>query len=219
MGYSNRIGFIPKRVYNKIKRLSYDDLMKFYNVEKEEYEDKPHLSISDIIEELHEFGKYCDFNFENVKIKKFFTNKETFEYYDSDHEFYVVNKDFLKYIIEHYTEKVKKYYSDMIDPFFSGKYGENACDFLNSVKTEYRDPDNYHTFDFSKITQEQQTALFKIINHIRDFGLEWNCLTPYDLEKGLEVTKSWKYEYNVFELVRIYKSFDWKRNVMVYYGW
>jgi hypothetical protein len=80
------------------------------------------------------------------------------------------------------------------------------------------DTKNY-TFDFTKITQEQQNALWKIITHVIDMSSEWNRLTPYNLDSEDAITKSWKYEYEIFELVRIYKSFDWKRNVMCYYGY
>ena len=66
-------------------------------------------------------------------------------------------------------------------------------------------------------TKEKFTSLF---HHVRDFSTEWNYLTPYDLDDGKEcITSSWKYEYGIFELVRIYKRFDWKKNVMVYYGY
>lgn len=49
--------------------------------------------------------------------------------------------------------------------------------------------------------------------------MEWLRLTPYNLDEGDEITTSWKYEYSIFELVRIYKTFDWKNNVMIYYGY
>lgn len=45
-------------------------------------------------------------------------------------------------------------------------------------------------------------------------------LVPFNLDDGKdEVTSSWKYEYSIFELVRIYKSFDWENNVMIHYGY
>lgn len=103
----------------------------------------------------------------------------------------------------------------MMDPFFKGDKK-----FLESIKTEYgAELKSNHTFDFSLITLEQQTALFEIIEHIRSMRTEWVSLIPYNLERGNEITTSWKYEYGIFELVRIYKSFDWKKNVMVWYGW
>lgn len=91
--------------------------------------------------------------------------------------------------------------------------------FLNSVKTRYNYPDNHHTFDFSLITDDEQTALFGILEHIRSMRLEWTQLKPYNLIEGDAVTKSLKYEYAIFELVKIYKAFDWKKNVMVFYGY
>ena len=41
----------------------------------------------------------------------------------------------------------------------------------------------------------------------------------HDTPENPKLVSSWKYEYEVFELVRIYKTFDWKRNVMIYYGY
>lgn len=51
---------------------------------------------------------------------------------------------------------------------------------------------------------------------------EWTtdyCL-PYnlDLDKP-QVVGSWQREYVLFELVRIYKTFDWDNDLLVYYGW
>jgi hypothetical protein len=96
-----------------------------------------------------------------------------------------------------------------------------AGEFLNSIKSEYGYEKTQYSFDFSKITKEEQTSLLELFEHIRSMRNEWvSCyLKPYDLTKGDEITTSWKYEYGIFELVRIYKTFDWKKNVMVYYGW
>lgn len=45
-------------------------------------------------------------------------------------------------------------------------------------------------------------------------------IKPYNLEpEKSEMISSWKYEYAIFELVRIYREFDWENNVMVWYGY
>ena len=108
----------------------------------------------------------------------------------------------------------------MMNPFF-GKKDDllDIGDFLNSIKREFGYDNDKYKFDFSLITDNEQTALFKIIEHIRSMRIEWTRLTPFNLEDGEEITTSWKYEYGIFELVRIYKSFDWKKNVMIYYGY
>jgi hypothetical protein len=54
--------------------------------------------------------------------------------------------------------------------------------------------------------------------------MEWGLFcyfkggTPYDASDNPRLVSSWKYEYEIFELVRIYKTFDFKKNVLIYYG-
>lgn len=227
MGYRTYIGSMPKREYNKIKSMTKDQLIEHYKVEREDYEIEEGylgMGVYDFGTTLYEFGKYTDFEPPKSSQKTFFKNKELNKYFTNEHDFAIVTADFLEYIIEGYKKRVKDYYNEMITPFLDKKteeklYRDIPADFLNSIKTEYRYPKNNYTFDFSKITQEEQNALFDIIEHIRNMRTEWVNLTPYSLTKGSEVTTSWKYEYGIFELVRIYKSFDWKRNVMIYYGY
>jgi hypothetical protein len=143
-----------------------------------------------IVTEIYEFGKYCD-HLEFLR-DDFFTNKETNEYFNNDdYEFFKTDKSCLKYWIEHYNENVKKYYLDLLD----------GIDVYGDVKN---------------ISEEK---VRKLVNHVNSMSSEWNCLTPYDLENGDAVTKAWKYEYEIFELVRIYKTFNFKKNILVYYGY
>jgi len=213
MGYRNYIGKIPKREYNKIKKMSRLELFQYKNPGKEVDEDDLYIGFYDLVSELHNFGKYVEFGEEKF-YKPFFKNKETFKYYDSDQECYIVQKEFLQHIIEWFSQQNSTYFNEMIDPFF-----KDGNKFLNSVKTEYNRPNNKHTFDFNLITEEEQTAMFKMIEYIRSIRVEWTQLSPYNLDSGDEVTTSWKYEYVIFELVRIYKTFDWKKDIMVWYGW
>jgi hypothetical protein len=130
----------------------------------------------------------------------------------------VVNKDFLKYIIETYKEKIRGYLGDMVKPFLDedGYRG----DFLKSVKTNYGIKEDKYEFDGSVLNKDQQNSIVNILNHIISINSEWNMLAPFNLDDGKdEVTSSWKYEYSIFELVRIYKSFDWENNVMIHYGY
>jgi len=216
MGYRNYIGLIPKKEYNKIKSLNRTQLYEYYNKNI----DDDYIGVYDLCTILYGFGKYANFNPPKNSSKPFFKQKEIHNYYNGDNELFIVNKYFLLYIIDTYKERIKKYYNDMVTPFFGTK--DTIFDktepslFLNSIKTEY----GKHTFDFSLITEEEQTALFKIFEHIRSMRIEWTCLSPINLDDNQnQITDSWKYEYNIFELVRIYKSFDWKRNILIYYGY
>jgi hypothetical protein len=169
--------------------------------------------------ELYELGKCVD-EFDESYFKPFFTNTELHSHMNSDSEFLVVEKEFVKAIIDRYNGCIKKYYSEMITPFFGTE--TNPTEFLNTVKRDRAIVDgdivSKYTFDFTKITQDEQNSLFLILEHIRSMNSEWNCLTPYDLDNGHSVTTSWKYEYEIFELVRIYKHFDWDNNIMVWWG-
>ena len=217
MGYRTYIGLIPKKEYNKIKSLTKEELIKFYNIKVDDDGDW-YKGVYEYGEELYNFGKYTNFEPPIGSMKPFFKKKCLKQRYE-EYDFYVVTKEFLSYLIGTYEEQVKGYYNKMMTPFFGDGNYDKIHEFLNTIKTEYCVGDNQHTFDFTKITKEQQTQLFHIIEHMRSMRTEWVRLTPYNLNKGDEITTSWKYEYGIFELVRIYKSFDWKKNVMVYYGY
>jgi hypothetical protein len=220
MGYRTYIGEMPKREYNKIKSLTEDDLIAFYGIEKED-DGNWYKGVYEFGSDLHEFGKYTDFEPPKKSIKPFFKNKDLMSRY-KEYDFYIATPEFLAYIIESYKQRTAQYYNKMLIPFFGAKGSfserEKPSLFLNSIKTHYG-IDNQHEFDFSLITKEEQTALFLILEHMKSMRVEWTIFDPYDLTKGSSITTSWKYEYCIFELVRIYKSFDWKRKVMIYYGY
>lgn len=215
MGYRNYIGYFPKKEYNKIKSLTPPILYEYYNINPDE---DSYIDIDNFATEIYELGKYCEFDYPKKSIKPFFKKKETQSIFSSDHDLYVVEKEFLANIISTYKERIKSYYNNMVNPFLDNK------EFLNSITRDY-DINNEnkliegYSFDFTKITVEQQTAMYNMINHVKSMRLEWSHLDGFDLNDGTdEITSSWKYEYAIFELVRIYKTFDWKKNVMVYYG-
>ena len=71
-------------------------------------------------------------------------------------------------------------------------------------------------------TENKEKPLEELVAIQESRRREWStefCL-PYslDLEKP-EVVSSWQREYVLFELVRIYKTFDWEKDLLVYYGW
>lgn len=232
MGYRTYIGTLPKREYNKIKSLTFDQLIEYYKIEREDYEIEDGyigMGVYDFGNELYEFGKYTDFEHPKKSTSNFFKNKELNKYFTEGHDFCIVKPEFLEYLIEYYAQKVNIYYSKMLNPFYNSidEFGRaKHKDFLNSVVIEYNYPNNKHKFDFTKITDEEQTALFEMIEHIQSMSKEWGVNSyvgshrPYRLEQNSNcVSNSCKYEYAVFELVNIYNTFDWKRNMMYFYGY
>lgn len=192
MGFRNYISFMPKEEYEQIKDFTKEELFAYKNAVSEFEDEEPYISVDDFGVELHGFGKYCDFTTEFHQ--PVFTNKETQDYFLVDNDFYRVNKEFLASIIEVYRLKIKTYYKELVD----GITNDN----IDSLPNE---------------------KVYEMFIHIRSMYHEWNpfieSVVPYNLHEGDEVTVSWKYEYVIFELVRIYKTFDWENNVMIYYGY
>jgi hypothetical protein len=190
MGYRNYIGSLPRAEYDFIKSFTKEELFKYKNQSLEE-DDDGHIGVYDVAsKELYELGKYSEVG--GVKFfSPVFENEELQKYFDDEHDFYIVNKEFLKHVIEHYTQKVKDFYSKLLKGI------------------EHKDSD--------KIDSKKAYELYE---HIRGNASEWLQLTPYNLDNDSdEITTSWKFEYSIFELVRIYKTFDWENEVMIYYGY
>lgn len=213
MGYRTYIGQMKKRDYNKIKSLS--SVAEVYAHFNTPYDPKgydgDYLGVYDFGVSLYEFGKWTEFEPPKGSIKPFFKKKDVQKYWGEEHDFYVATPDFLRYVIEHYTLKIKNYHREMLSPFFDEK-GSVIHPLCKSG-------------DIESLTKDDIPKIFEVINHVHSFATEWGEMTflsdmlPYNLNKGESVTTSWKYEYSLFELIRIYKTFDWKRNVLVYYGY
>lgn len=222
MGYRNYIGYLPKREYNKIKKMSLKEFCEYKGIDYQG-ENDTWISKKEILTaELYEFGKYCNFKRDGLG-KKFFTNKEMDEQNNNEDMEFVIIKDkvFLSNIIDNYANSIKEMYKSMLVPFETEEHGRSA--FLNSQKQVFSaDPshDYDYIYDFSLITIEEQTALQKLIAHARANRIEWEHGSVFELnDEKPTISESWRYEYAIFELVRIYKEFDWNKNVMVYYGY
>ncbi len=200
MGYRSYIGWMTKREYNKIKKLSHSEFLKYYN--EEEY-----VGLYDITNQLYNLGSGFEYPPKNLKLyKNFFTNKELKERYE-DYDPILVNDTFLKYIIERNSKKINDYYQSIL-----------SSDETLSKKIEYSYKGN--KFILSELTDEDSKKLYEMYSHIKSMSTEWEWGFSYNLDKEKEIiTSSWKYEYSIFELVRIYKTFDWKKNVMICYGY
>jgi hypothetical protein len=212
MGYRNYLGSLPKREYNKIKRMTLQELYAFKNEEwSDDPYDKPgHVGVYDVAYNTHyELGKYVD-QFPKKFFKTVFKNKETQKHFTEEHDFYVVEKEFVEELIKYYTEKIRTYYKDMLQPFFEG--AESKAGFMKTEDTP--------------MTKEEISGVYKLIDHVRSMAMDWGVCgwfedqVPYNITNpDKDFISSWKYEYSIFNLVILYHTFDWKKNVMIYYGY
>ena len=211
MGYRNYLGSLPKKEYNKIKSMTLQELYTFKNEKWSDDlddDDLGHVGVYDVAYNTHyELGKYID-QFPKKLFKTVFKNKETQKHFTEESDFYVVEKEFVEELIKYYTEKIRAYYKNMLNPFF-----ENSKSKAGFMKTKN-----------TPMTEEEISGVYTLIEHVKDMAMEWGVAgwspdsLPYDLNSK-DLVSSWKYEYAIFNLINLYKTFDWKKNVMIYYGY
>jgi hypothetical protein len=193
MGYRNYLQSIPMEIGNKIRSMTEEELKKAYGEGDDEgvFVSPYHLPTK----EIYEFGKYWDGANEKDKVC-FFLNLGTHKYMNSDHEVSLVNENFVKSQIEFLHKEIGDYYQELYDALSSGL--ENK--------------------DISVI---EKSHLFSCIRN--KLNCNWKSdygFTPYSLDKGIpDLVKSDSYEYQIFDLVRIYKTFDFDNNYMLFTGW
>jgi hypothetical protein len=209
MGYRNYLGSLPKKEYNKIKNFTLQELYAHKGEKWDEDLSDGYVGVYDVAYNCHyELGKYVD-QFPDKYFKPVFKNKETQKHFIQEHDFYIVDQEFVKAVIDNYTEKIRKYYNDMLNELFDG----------SKVKAGFMIDKN------NKPTDAEMKTVFAIVDHVRSMAIEWGVAgwlpdeVPYSLDPKRDLVSSWKYEYSIFNLVNLYKTFDWKRNVMIYYGY
>lgn len=141
--------------------------------------------------ELYEIGKYWDHSFLKPHITKVFSKRNTNKYYEEDHEFFLISKEGFEIIIDSYRKKVRDYYKSILEPTEKDKLLYNIPTPEQAIKNKYE-------------TWGKNCEKFKIF--------------PYST-KGDQITDSWEYEYSIFELVRIYKTIKWNKQLVTITGW
>ena len=66
--------------------------------------------------------------------------------------------------------------------------------------------------------------LSEIVFFLSNRSEQWDnpvisSLKPYDLSDKPDMVSAWDYEYQIWDLVRIYKTFDWNNKILVLTGW
>lgn len=64
------------------------------------------------------------------------------------------------------------------------------------------------------------TSPAKLRDYVEDMLDWWERFGVLDLNENHEqISDSWKFEHQIFELVRLYKSINWKEKCLLFYGW
>jgi hypothetical protein len=81
---------------------------------------------------------------------------------------------------------------------------------------------NYYEGLLKKDEFEDETIEQKCVVAIKSKLRAWkkNYCIPYNLDENKDsLVSSWEYEHSIFDLVRIYKTFDWEKETMIWYGY
>lgn len=116
-------------------------------------------------------------------------------FYDFDGEendFKIVTKEKLKEIIESYHKNIKNNFNKL----------------FNIISNE-----------------ECKDKIIDVVSHLGRKKTEWDNefgVFPYYLDQENTdgfIASSWLYEYAIFNLVYIYRTFDWENDYLIYSGW
>ena len=175
--------------YPKDKYLEIKDLTQAELIEKFDSDDG-HFYWRDLDPDVEQLHELGKYcDFGDKEVKSRFFTHEMD--FEGDMEFSLGSKELLLHIIDEYRQYVVNWYTRLKD---------------GTVEPfEKKNPD-------------------RVDNHFSDMIREWGGdgwnMTPYDINDDTDsIVTSWKYEYAVFELVRIYKSIDWDKTVLIYHGY
>lgn len=192
MSYRNYIAVVDKESLDKIRGLSYDEV-------KEKYGDEGYISEYTFkdngidIKRILEIGEIVSYKENETKLKEclspVFSDNKINEVLNNDSEFMLGNKKLLENIIEVYRKTVVEYYTDIQN--------------IDKIRKMRFDPTVDHLDYF----------LTKCKNKVSEFSEKWFVS---DSDNILHYT--WQYEYDIFNLIYILKTFDWNKNYLLWIG-
>lgn len=205
MGYRHYLYAVPKKQVAEIQACkTNEDWCNFaenygYKVNRDYCGDRSGwVSPYKIGTELYELGKHSEIGFKlESERPSLFTSEELKERY-SDDGFALMTKDDFKAVIEFYRQKIIAWLESLLNT------DERICFSEELTKEQYQ---------FEELKREVQ-------GKIDSWSGKYFGILPIDLDESRErITGDWSYEYAIFELVRVYKAFDWENNDLVLVGW
>ena len=152
-------------------------------------------------EEIFDFGS--DFNAYKEVVDtstRFFSDDELNSYYE-DYNIRLCNRDTLLAIIEAYRKIVFENFQKL-----STSSPEKIKQYFENKTEEWGKYSDLFVSDFENKSEEIKEKYNRI--HY-----------PYNLNSPNCIVNSWLFEYEVFELVYILKTFDWENYDLLFYGW
>ena len=204
MGYRHYLYAVPKKQVEEIQACkTNEDWCNFaesygHKVDRDCCDDgSGYFSPYKIGTELYELGKYSEIAFKlESESPSLFTSDELKERY-SDYGFALLTKDDFKAVIEAYRKKIVDWFESLLNP----------------------DKSQITSNKLSKDEKKHFEWELEIRDKLEKWSGKYFGISPIDLDESRErITGDWSYEYAIFELVRVYKAFDWENDELVLVG-
>lgn len=194
MGYRHYFYSVPKTQIAEIKRCKtnneFCDWAEAKGYEVERYDGgKPSCPVYKIGKEICEFGKYVDWAFRMQEKNESIFGSEALKQRYADYTPVLCSQEDFVFAINTYKQNIIDYYKSLLEE-----------DKVIKVPIEQKCKDHVEN---------------KLSEWENGFGI---CPIDTDL-KSETINRSWLYEYAIFELVRVYKTFDWENDALVLLGW
>ena len=204
MGYRHYFYLVDKKDVELVKDKTYEELMPIaksdgvYVDEDDEYFDFNDSKFMNK-KRIYEFGKlYWDDTAERIYNKgvPLFTDAETQECF-CDYVPYVMGADAILEAINIYKEKIVNYYKSLLI-----------------------DKDDMDFGYFYDVEPEDIKDVVRVCHHISDMLYHWDRIGVVNTDLSCDdISNSWMYEHQIFELTRLYKTIDWENKCLLFYGW
>ena len=205
MSYRYRFAQASKKYVEQVMYMNIQELIEFtkaHNAVAYEYldEEDAWLTVWNVVKqsEIFDFGDCPFVDAIWGSSTPLFQQAETNEYFNENHLRLCTQNTFL-IAIDALRELIKKNYEELRD-----SKDKEYLFFENKAKAWSKVSE---FLDISQLPEEKQDS----INHLH---------FPYNIAlDDAQIVSSWEYEYAIFELVRLYKSFDWENNYLIFLGW
>ena len=196
MGYRQYLYSVETWLVDEIKKCKtekefVETMQKFRNesVEYDPIDETYYVKLWDMGKELYEFGKYWENSEEMYKHGDSLFTCDELNERYEDYGAIVLDKDGLLCAIDWYKNRVLELYRDLLREKSNNEW-------------------------------DTRSQLDRLISHAKDYFYWWANQGPGNLDESTDkIVNSWLYEHGYFELVRIYKTFDWDNNSLVFLGW
>ena len=202
MSYRYRFAKVKKNTVADISNQSRERFIEYLmNHNPKSYcEEEDYINTYDCFgqEEIFDFGSDCRFADTLVKqATPIFSDEMLFE--ETGKAVLCSKEDFL-FVIEQIRKIILDYFKEL--------QNGSVAEMKQAISDKVDDWEHLHIIlGVSNASKKQQQEMDKA--HL-----------PYNISMDTDmIVNSWKYEYEIFELVRLYKTFDWDKYELIFYGW